>query len=251
MSRTFAWTLRILGTALVLLSLLPACLYGVFHIGVWAPALVGVLLSLFPSGYDLLAPHASRVGKIVFRVVLSVIGCGFLFVFILLGVLFFRSSCGEPAEDAVVVVLGCTVQQDGPGQLLEGRLSAALSYLQRHPEALCIVSGGQGENEPTSEAFCMKTWLTERGIDESRILEEDRSANTDENLQFTAALLQENGLPNRIVIVTDVFHQYRAHVHADRYGLEAAAESAHAPWFLQQPYWIREIFGMLKCWFLE
>lgn len=251
MSQVFARTLQILGISLAILSLLPVCLHGVFHIGVWAPALVGVLLSIFPSLYDLLFLHSPRMAKIVLHTFLSVIGCVILFVFVMISILVLHSSYGVQTEDAVVVVLGCAVKQDGPSQLLQGRLNTALSYLQSHPEALCVVSGGQGDDEPISEAACMKNWLTERGIDKNRILEEDRSTNTDENLRFTAALLKEKELPSRIVIVTDTFHQYRARIHADLYGLESASEAAHAPWFLQQPYWIREIFGMLKFWFLE
>ena len=98
----------------------------------------------------------------------------------------------RPAEgqDCTVVVLGCQVFPDGrPSLMLQGRIDAAYDYLTAHPDAVCIASGGQNGSEPISEALCIRDALVDRGIDPSRILLEDASRSTEENLAFSARLM--------------------------------------------------------------
>jgi len=98
------------------------------------------------------------------------------------------------AEDpacAYVVVLGAGVNGTQPSPSLEERLEAALAYLQTYPEAQCVVSGGQGGGENITEALCMYTWLTDRGIPPERIWQEERASSTQENLRFSLELIQE------------------------------------------------------------
>lgn len=120
-------------------------------------------------------------------------------------------AVSSPPEDAVVLVLGCKVNRDGsPSDSLTRRIDAAAGYLLQHPDALCVASGGQGENEPEAESDVIKRELIERGVEEDRIFTEPASTTTEENMAFSAALLQEKGLSNQIVMVTEDFHQYRA-----------------------------------------
>ena len=73
----------------------------------------------------------------------------------------------KPMQDATVVVLGCAVRGGGPSLMLRERLEAAKKYLDDNPQAVCVVSGGQGADESISEAQCMYEYLTEHGIDAS------------------------------------------------------------------------------------
>lgn len=91
-------------------------------------------------------------------------------------------------EQLTVMVFGCYVRGEEPGRTLTTRLDAALSLLKRYPNADCIVSGGQGSNEAISEAEAMRRYLLSRGIAEERIMLEDRSTNTSENLEYTFAI---------------------------------------------------------------
>lgn len=114
------------------------------------------------------------------------------------------AAADRPADgqDCTVVVLGCQVFPDGhPSLMLRGRISAAYDYLTAHPDALCVASGGQNGSEPISEAQCIRDTLVSMGIAPERILLEDQSASTEENLAFSAALLREKGLS------TDVAHR--------------------------------------------
>ena len=97
----------------------------------------------------------------------------------------------------------------------------------------------------------MADWLIAHGIDESRLYREEQSTNTDENLRYSSEMIRANGLSTDTVVITDAFHALRGCLCAKRYGLNASAYPAHADWFLQQSYWLREILGIMKYYFLE
>ena len=95
----------------------------------------------------------------------------------------------EPKADGTntyAIILGAKVKENGVASLaLQYRLDAAVEYLKQYPHVQVIVSGGQGKDEPMSEATFMYTYLVEAGIEENRILQEDDSTSTYENLQFS------------------------------------------------------------------
>ena len=64
-----------------------------------------------------------------------------------------------------IIVLGAQVRKDGPSPVLKYRLDKAVEYLNENPDTVCIVSGGQGSNEPWSEAEGMARYLQEKGFD--------------------------------------------------------------------------------------
>ena len=78
------------------------------------------------------------------------------------------NSKGKPDLD-YIIVLGAQVRASGPSVILKYRLDTAVDYLNANPNTKCIVSGGQGYNEPEPEGVVMKKYLMENGIDERRI----------------------------------------------------------------------------------
>ena len=149
-------------------------------------------------------------------------------------------------QECTVVVLGCQVFPDGhPSLMLRGRIDAAYDYLTGHPEAVCIASGGQNGSEPVSEAQCIRDTLVSMGIAPERILMEDGSRSTEENLAFSAALIREKGLPTDVAIASDNFHQLRAAIWAERSGLTPYSDGCASPWFLTAGYWARETAALL------
>ena len=153
------------------------------------------------------------------------------------------AAADRPADgqDCTVVVLGCQVFPDGhPSLMLRGRINAAYDYLTAHPDALCVASGGQNGSEPISEAQCIRDTLVSMGIAPERILLEDQSASTEENLAFSAVLLREKGLSTDVAIASDNFHQLRAAIWAQRSGLTPYSDGCASPWFLTAGYWARE-----------
>lgn len=151
---------------------------------------------------------------------------------------------GSP-DLAYIVVLGAQVREDGPSTVLAYRLDAAYDYLVENEGTLCVVSGGQGPNEPWPEAQGMAAYLVGRGIDPARIVEEDASTSTVENIANSMALME--GVEGGVGIVTNDFHVFRSVRIAQRLGLENACGIA-APsdaWFLPNNM-LREFFGVVK-----
>lgn len=118
----------------------------------------------------------------------------------------------RPDPDAVAVILGAQVKPWGASRLLKQRIVAARNYLENHPQVKAAASGGQGINEPMSEAACIQQELVKSGVDPDRILVEDRSVNTEQNLLYSIALIKEKKLGNSIATVTDSYHQLRARI---------------------------------------
>ncbi len=143
------------------------------------------------------------------------------------------------------IILGAQMKANGPSNTLQRRLDRALVYLRENPETLAIVSGCQGSNEPVSEARGMYDYLVGAGIAPERILLEEASRNTCENLEFSGKLL--NRQENSVVLVTNNFHMFRALRLAEGAGyrhVQGLAASAY-PWTLPNNL-LREFMGVVK-----
>ena len=154
-----------------------------------------------------------------------------------------------PASGEVtVIVLGAMVNGSEPSLMLRRRLDKAMEYMHRNPEAVCVVTGGQGPGEDLPEAEVMGDYLERFGIASDRIIREIESSNTRENFLFGAVLLEEQGLESRpVVVVTDSFHQLRAYIFAKSalpYSGGFYAISSLTPWGLLPAYWVRELLGI-------
>ena len=123
---------------------------------------------------------------------------------------FIISAALRPAPEGLdaIVILGARVQKDGPSGSLNERIEAALAYLEQNPDTVAVASGGQGSDEPMSEAQCIYDHLTAAGVDPQRIRLEDASTSTLENLTNSFAILGEEA--KTVGIVTNDFHIYRA-----------------------------------------
>ena len=152
----------------------------------------------------------------------------------------------EPDSGAdICIILGAQMKESGPSDVLQRRLDRAIIYLQENPDTMVIVSGGQGSNEPVSEAQGMQDYLISKGIAAERIMMEDTSTNTWENLSYSAELIDKNS--DRVVIVTNNFHVFRAVYIAKKQGysmVQGMASSTHRGNLLNNM--MREFFGVIK-----
>ena len=117
-----------------------------------------------------------------------------------------RATC-PPGMD-YLVVLGASVYQDGPSPALTRRLNAVMDMLDEHPDAVIIASGGQGKNEPISEAQCIRDELVKRGVDPQRIWLEDQSTDTRENIENCRKMIGDDSAA--VGIVTNNYHVWRS-----------------------------------------
>ena len=148
------------------------------------------------------------------------------------------SGRGEPGGE-ILIVLGTTVNGTEPSPMLKQRLDAAVQYLNTYPDAICIVTGGKGDEVNLSEAQCMYNYLTAAGIDAARITMEDRATSTVENLQNVRAMLDTN----EVDILSSDFHLYRAGLIAkEAEFIPTLIPAKTEPITLLLPWFLREIF---------
>ena len=203
-------------------------------------------------------PYRGRRGKkvnwltVLLALVLAGATCFLIpFIAVLAG-----SRSDIQGDPRIMVIVGCQLRQDGPSILLQDRLDTALAYLEDHPDMTVVVSGGQGTSEPTSEAQGMCDYLVRHGVDRERIILEDRSFNTRENVAYSLEALAANGYGTSggVVLVSNAFHVTRARMlweRADGAGPVSvlAAPSSHLPSLLKM--YIREPLALVKSFFFD
>lgn len=167
-----------------------------------------------------------------------------LFV-ILEGLIISRMTSVPKNECEYVIILGAQIKGYTPSKALKDRLDTAYDYIVTDPDIKIIVSGGQGSNEVTSEARVMKDYLVSKGIASERIIMEDKSKNTAENLKYSAELIEDRTAS--VGIVSSNFHIYRATKLAAAQGLtnvSGLASPCRSILFLN--YIVRESIGITK-----
>ena len=96
----------------------------------------------------------------------------------------------KPRSDLdYIIVLGAHVNGTKLTLALLERVRRALLYLEENPGTKAVLSGGRGDGEQISEAEAMYRYLTEHGIAPERLIKEERSTNTKENLDFSLRLI--------------------------------------------------------------
>jgi len=166
-------------------------------------------------------------------------------LFVVIEGMIIKTALATPKKDAdYVIVLGAQVRGEKPSQILYLRVMKAVSYLQENPDTKVIVSGGQGSGEQITEAECMRRLLVEKGVDSSKIIMEDKSVNTLENLKNSMAIV---GKEHSFVIATCSFHQYRAQNMAKKLGaMEVSGTASRSNLPLLLNYYVREFFAVLR-----
>ena len=174
----------------------------------------------------------------------------------------------EPEKDKdYIIVLGCAIRKDGtPTPLLRGRLDRALDFANRQEREtgkapVFVLSGGQGMDECISEAECMRRYLSEQGVADDRMLLEDKSTDTAENMAFSKKLILEQARPGkeapqaywptlhdpeaRIAFSTTNYHVFRSGLKARRVKLRALGMGCRSKWYFWPNAAVREFVGLL------
>ena len=183
---------------------------------------------------------------------LALVLAGVLTFGVLFGMVMSGARDQVSGDPQIMIVLGCQVKPWGPSILLRDRLDEALDYWEDHPDILVVVSGGQGPDEPSTEARAMADYLMEQGVPEGQIFLEETSHNTVQNLRNTKALLEERGYDTAqdIVVVSNGFHLTRVRMLFERVWdggdnlSTLAAPSSHTPSRLKM--YVREPLALVK-----
>ena len=133
-----------------------------------------------------------------------------------------KSDTVTHTEDAIIV-LGAAVHGKTPSLTLKRRLDKAVEYHAQNPNAVIVVSGGQGAQEDISEAEAMKIYLIENGVKSDKIIKEENATSTYENFKFSKEILTKNfGDEYTTAFITNEYHILRASLCAKRAGIESA-----------------------------
>ena len=242
-SMVFCWVGIVL--CLMLAAFFHFCMLGYSFtvtvlLGISAVLLFYALIPIFAKNHPLTARRFKRVFSTILCIGLIVVGITEYFII--------RASLGEPAEHCdYAVVLGAKVRSSGPSASLWDRIYGARDYLEAHPDVIAIVSGGQGTDEPMTEARAMYDELVNLGIDPNRIWMEDQATSTWENLNFSMNLIEEKtgARPEKIGIVSSEYHLFRASLFADACNVESVLIPARTSVFTQRiNHFMREVAGV-------
>ena len=158
----------------------------------------------------------------------------------------------EPDYDQdFVIIHGCKIGKDGkPLPLLRGRIDRALTFAKRQEEKtgkhlIFIPSGGQGEDECISEGQCIANYLASQGVPPERMLVEERSASTLENMEFSKAIIDRKKRGAKVAFSTTNYHVFRSGVLAKKAGLEAQGMGGETKWYFWPNAFIREFAALL------
>jgi uncharacterized SAM-binding protein YcdF (DUF218 family) len=174
------------------------------------------------------------------------------------------------------VVLGAGLMPDGSvTPLLARRVDRGVQMWRRQPDAWLVMSGGQGPDEAQPESHAMREYALSLGVPAARILVEDGSRSTQENLALTRQLLlvtprpgaraleegdaagtetgkgrepsgreadmQEGARePGRILVVTDDYHVFRALLITRMLGIPADGVGSHVRLYFSLNALVRE-----------
>lgn len=153
----------------------------------------------------------------------------------------------------LLIVLGAGVKGTTPSLTLKHRLDTTVEYIEKtNYMGKIIVSGGQGPGEDITEAEAMKLYLIDKGIEESKIIKEDKSTSTSENLLYSKEVIRDklnkkvdNGL--KVTIITTDFHGMRSNMLAKRNGYSnIELYTSNTEWYLIPNMYVREFFAFVK-----
>ena len=205
---------------------------------------------IFVAFLILIGNVASRPVKIV---IFTLAGIGFAYFLFVEALVISNSKNDADSNNDYVIVLGAAVHGDEPSLALLHRLQSTLTFMNTYPNVKAVVCGGQGDGENITEAKCMRDWLVSNGIDAGRIIMEDRSTSTMENLAFARELIiADGGRIDNTAIVTSSYHLYRAKMMAVSLGYTAPGGIRAVmgyPVYMLGMY-IREAFGVTHFWIL-
>ena len=194
-----------------------------------------------------------KLAKTLSRIFIILLGFGILLFIAVEIPIIAGAQTDEKPEADYVIVLGAGLNGETPSLVLTERLRAARDYLENYPDAKVVVSGGQGPGETITEAESMRRWLEQAGIAPERILKEDKSTSTQENLSFSLDVIAADGgdTEGEIAVLSSEFHLYRAKFVARSLGFEPLGVAAATSYPLMKiGYFIREAFAVLGYWIM-
>ena len=233
----------LLGLVLVLICNLGFTYGTVFILGTWLSLFLVYFLCFYVTKYINLSKGFIPLCKIAISGLI-------LFYISFIGIEAFvicewQSNTNSHVDYAVI--LGAGLDGDKISNTVKTRLDTGYDYLVKNETVKVIVSGGQGEGELVSEAEAMGKYLIQKGIDSQRIIYEDKSISTRQNLLFSKNIAYSNSKDEPILlIITSDYHMLRTKLLCHQLNLNYYGLSSTSPLMVRINYSIREYFATIK-----
>ena len=236
--------------SIILFLLLLALFFKVALKGYSFLALVLVIIAVIIGAYYGLTFKNTQLFLNLKKILSVIVVLGCLLIIVAEIPVIVNSNKREKADSPYLIVLGAGVHGTRPSRILSQRINAAYDFLTAYPDTIAILSGGKGKDEEISEALCMKNELIKKGIDESRLILEDRSTTTKENFAFSKKILEEIApKTTSITVISSDTHLYRAQLIAKESGLQAKVYYAYTDYhILRLSNFLREAVAVWAEW---
>lgn len=156
---------------------------------------------------------------------------------------------GKPVS-AVVVLGSGLIGGERVSPLLASRLDLARKIYDRSRsaglETVLVPSGGRGDDEKLAEAVAMGNYLRDKGVPEQHVLQEDRSTDTRENLEHSAAVLQRADVTGDVAVATNNYHAFRAATLMRDAGVPGYAVGSPTARYYWPSATVREFIALLR-----
>ncbi len=152
-------------------------------------------------------------------------------------------EAAELTEVDCILVLGCKVKSDGtPSAMLEDRLIQGVALYEAGASDRLLMSGDHGSEE-YNEVGAMKAYATDHGVSSSAVFMDHAGFSTYESVYRAKEIFGAD----KVIIVSQEYHLYRALYIAEALGVEAYGVSADLrPYMNQTGREVREILARCK-----
>ncbi len=142
-----------------------------------------------------------------------------------------------------ILVLGCGLRRDGfPSQMLRDRLDVAIEAYRMGLAPKLLMSGDHGQSD-YDEVNAMKDYAMAQGVPSEDIFMDHAGFSTYESMYRAKAIFY----CEKVIVVTQTYHLYRAIADARAMGMEAAGISSDLRSYARQWYFdLREAAARVK-----
>jgi uncharacterized SAM-binding protein YcdF (DUF218 family) len=151
----------------------------------------------------------------------------------------------EKAPADVAIVLGAAISDGEVSPVYRERINHAINLYEEGTVDYIILTGGFGDGSFKSDSQVAKEYALSQGIPEESILIEEKSNITEENLEFSKEIMDENNLKTAI-IVSDPLHMKRSMLMAEDYNINALSSPTTTSMYkslkTKIPFLLREEF---------
>ena len=206
---------------------------------------VGIIPLILVSAVLIFNGFYFKKNKKKYSVVVSIVFLVGVSIFVALG-LYGNRDTSDYKENAVIV-LGCGIRGEEVSDKLADRLDEAVLYHKKNPDAMIVVSGGQGPQESITEAQAMEQYLIEKGVNPAVIVKEEKSTSTEENFLYSKEILDKKlSEEYSVVFITSNYHIFRAEKISQQQGINVTHIGAPVRWYTAPINYSREILAIIS-----